>query len=442
MKDQLLIYVGRILPSDKITIVGRFTEAMKDLSQHMFNVPILDKDSPIAYAVAFDVHWNHPVCSHSGVETTLRFIMKKVYIMEGRSLVKSIRRNCQRCRFLLKKSIDVSMGPISNANLTIAPAFLCQVDLSGPYNAFSPLHKRTTVKVWITVFCCCTTSAINIKMMDDYSTDSFIMSFTRFACDHGFPRKIFCDSGSQLVKGCEDMQLNFKDIQAQLHRNKSVDFSVCPVGAHYMHGKVEKKIKEINKSIEKSAHNQRLSLMQWETLCSVIANNINDLPIAVGSKVDLKNLDLITPNRLLLGRNNERSPVGEMVTVRKPSKLMKENQKIFEAWFESWLINHVPRLMTQSKWFNTSRNIQVGDIILFTKTDSAICSTYQYGMVSAIECGKDDVVRKARVRYKNSNEESFRETCRSARDLIVNRSVDEIDILEELNEISKFEKEI
>lgn len=256
------------------------------------------------------------------------------------------------------------MGPISDANLTIAPVFsACQVDLSGPYNAFSPLHKRTTVKVWLTVFCCCTTSAVNIKMMDDYSTDYFIMSFTRFACDHGFPLKIFCDSGSQLVKGCEDMQLNFKDIQAQLHRNKSVDFSVCPFGGHNMHGKVERKIKEINKSIEESAHNQRLSLMQWETLCSVIANNINDLTIAVGSKVDLENLDLITPNRLHLGRNNERSPVGEMVAVRKPSKMMKENQKIFEAWFESWLINHVPKFMTQSKWLNTSRNVQVGDII-------------------------------------------------------------------------------
>lgn len=78
MKDQLLIYVERILPSDKISIVGRFTEAMKDLSQHMFNVPILDKDSPIAYAVALDVHWNHSVCSHSGVEITLPFIMKKL----------------------------------------------------------------------------------------------------------------------------------------------------------------------------------------------------------------------------------------------------------------------------------------------------------------------------------------------------------------------------
>ena len=41
--------------------------------------------------------------------------------------------------------------------------------------------------------------------------------------------------------------------------------------------------------------------MQWKTLPAVNANNINNLPIGIGSKVDIENIDLITPNRLLLG---------------------------------------------------------------------------------------------------------------------------------------------
>ena len=67
-----------------------------------------------------------------------------------------------------------------------------------------------------------------------------------------------------------------------------------------MHGKVDRKIQEINKSIEKKVANNRLSLLQWETLSSVIANTINDLPIIVG-KVDVKTIDLITSlERLML----------------------------------------------------------------------------------------------------------------------------------------------
>ncbi|XP_066916885.1 uncharacterized protein [Clytia hemisphaerica] len=193
----------------------------------------------------------------------------------------------------MKKSVEVVMGPISESNLTVAPAFYAsQVDLSGPYLSFSPSHKRTTVKIWLVVICCSTTSAISIKVMDDYSTDWFILSFTRFACDHGYPKKLYCDGGSQLIKGCNNMKLDFVDLQSKLHRNKAIDFSICPVGGHNMHGKVERKIQEVNKSLQKFINNQRLSLMQWETLAAVIANSINDLPICVGSKTDLENLDL------------------------------------------------------------------------------------------------------------------------------------------------------
>ena len=89
--DHLLICTGRILPEDQVTIVGRYTEAMKDPSRHSFCVPVLDKDSSVAYSIALDVHRNHPACKHSGVETTLRFIMKIVYIIEGRSLVNDVK---------------------------------------------------------------------------------------------------------------------------------------------------------------------------------------------------------------------------------------------------------------------------------------------------------------------------------------------------------------
>ena len=45
-KDSLLMYTGRILPEDEISIVGRYTLAMKDLMQHSFCVPVLDSQSP------------------------------------------------------------------------------------------------------------------------------------------------------------------------------------------------------------------------------------------------------------------------------------------------------------------------------------------------------------------------------------------------------------
>ena len=128
---------------------------MHDLATDTFCVPILDKNSPVAYAVVIDVHWNNDMVMHSGIESMWRYVLKKAFIIEGRSLVKQVKKNCERCRFIKKKTIEVAMGPVSKHNLTVAPAFyVTQVDLAGPFKADS-VNKRATLKIWLAVFCFC-----------------------------------------------------------------------------------------------------------------------------------------------------------------------------------------------------------------------------------------------------------------------------------------------
>ena len=437
MKDGILFYNGRILPDSKITIVGRYTEAMLDLSATSFCVPLLDNHSPIAFSIVSDVHWNSQ-SSHAGIETTLRQVMKKAFIIGGRSLVKTIKNSCKRCKYLNKRTVEAVMGPVPDSSLTIAPAFYhTQLDLSGPYKAYSPHHKRTTIKIWLVVYCCCATSAVVINVMDDYSTTAFIQSFTRFSARYGFPKKAFCDEGSQLLKGSKDMRLQFTDIKSKLQRDRNIEFQTCPVGAHNVNGKVERKIKEVNESLDRSLKNDRLSILQWETLSAVIANTINDLPIAMGNVIDVENMDLLTPNRLMLGRNNDRSPTGQFITSQDTSKILNQNTKIYDAWFESWLLNHVPKLMNQQKWFKHERNLRVGDIVLFTKVESSISKTYTYGMVSDTDVGNDGNVRRVTVKYQNANENVPRQTSRSVRGLVVINSVDECDVMKDIGEMAK-----
>ena len=55
-----------------------------------------------------------------------------------------------------------------------------------------------------------------------------------------------------------------------------------------------------------------MSVLRWETISGEVSNAINDLPLALGNIVsDFENMDVITTNRLKLGRNNERSPVSQ-----------------------------------------------------------------------------------------------------------------------------------
>ena len=190
----------------------------------------------------------------------MRYLLKICYVIEGSSLVQLFRKNCPRCRFLHKKRIEIAMGPKCDENLSIAPAFyFCQVDLFGPFNSFNSSNKRATVKIWFAIFCCTVTGAVDLKVVEDYSTSSFVLAFIRFSCTFGYPKKLMPDAGSQLLKACTTMKLTFRDIQQKLSEF-GVDFQPCPVNAHYMHGKVERKIRHVKETFSKHLQNQRMSL--------------------------------------------------------------------------------------------------------------------------------------------------------------------------------------
>ena len=99
-----------------------------------------------------------------------------------------------------------------------------------------------------------------------------------------------------------------------------------------MHGKVERKIEEVKKSIEKTILNEQHSVIQWETCAAEIANRINDLPLAFGNIAsDYKTMEVITPSRFKLGQNNDRSPSGCVEITSDSKKIPETNQNIFNA---------------------------------------------------------------------------------------------------------------
>ena len=427
--DGILHHTGRILPTQEITGQLSLPDVAFDLTKSTFFVPIIDGLSPIAYSIANETHWYHPDVKHGGVESVLRQCGCIVYIIGGRYVVKNITKACVRCRILKKKLIEIIMGSRDDLNLCIAPAFYStQVDLCGPFSSFPNSNKRVTIKVWVAVFCCTATSAVCCKIMEDYSTISFIDAFIRFSMRYGYPKNLLPDSGSQLVKGCKDMILSFSDIGQKLSIT-GVKFDVCPVGAHYVHGKVERKIQQIKKSLDINLEKRRLSIIKWETLMDQIANSINNLPIAIGNySENLESLDLLTPNRLLIGRNNNRSPTAPLQLTNDVKRIMQTNEEIFSTWFKSWLTSYVPRLMDHPKWFVTNTCISEGDVVLFLKSDSPIDLQYQYGIILATIPGKDGIIRKVKVGYQNPGEDVGRTTIRGVRDLIVIHPIDEIGI--------------
>ena len=440
---------GRLLASQQFTSpkLHPISSAMLDLSSTSFCVPIVDQFSPVAWSMIHEIHWYHDFGKHSGVATTARIAKEYAYIIGVKEIAELFRKLCGKCRWIAKRTVDAGFGPLSDHQLKLAPAFYAtQVDLMGPFKAYQ-INVRATLKIWFAVFVCVVTSTVNIQVMECYSSGSFISAFIRFVSHNGYPKILLPDQGQNIESALRNVEIDWTDVKGRLHKSYGVEVETCGVGGHHQHGKVERKIRQIKETFLKSFKNVRISVLQWQTVADETTNSINNLPIGTGSSrnvnLELDDLDIITPNRLRFGRNNERAPLGPAYISNDPFKFMDVNQEIYEAWWEHWLTSAAPELIEKPVHWKRGDNLKEGDIVLFRKAEGAVgAGTYQYGMVQSVLPTKDDAVRNVMVKYRNWEEQQDRLTKRSVKALILIHQVNELNIMKEMADASQYVDEL
>ena len=112
--------------------------------------------------------------------------------------------------------------------------------------------------------------------------------------------------------------------------------------------------------------------------------------------------------------------------------------------------------MFQLEWFKTDRDMVVGDLVYFIKTDGALDNKWTIGMVESVDRGRDGVIRKATIKYCNSSEQKLslrkgagqddatfpRYTERAVRKLVKIFSLEEISLAEDMAELLRRETEL
>ena len=242
-----------------------------------------------------------------------------------------------------------------------------------------------------------------------------------------------------MVKAVNDMQISIVDLTNILNRRFRVGVAheVCPPGGHNHHGQVERSIKEVKKLFVKLFSQVKLDILSYETAFAFISNEINCIPLCLSntsSTENLEDLDLITPSRLLLGRNNRQALAG-FAKIEKPTRIMKQLDSVYKAWWDTWfhqkLSDFIPR---NRKWTENKGEVKVGDIVIFQKLDkeqhfgSAI---WKIGKVVDLHVSKDGQVTQVNLKYRNSTEKVFRTVTRSVRSLAVLHREDDVFILDE-----------
>jgi hypothetical protein len=111
------------------------------------------------------------------------------------------------------------------------------------------------------------------------------------------------------------------------------------------------------------------TLLGWETIFAKIADQIDNLPIARGRPKAASDLgwEIITPNRLKLGRNNFRQLAGSIRVSNSPQSQLEHNQLIQTKWYQ--IFKERVLLMVPAPQKSSDRPPQVGDVVLFLYTE-------------------------------------------------------------------------
>ena len=439
-KDGILYFSGRLLNTEGVRAME---EVMFDLSPTSFCRPIVDRHSPVAYSVMLETHWR--TVHHLSATTTYRESLSVVYTIKGRDLAQEVRESCAFCKRYKARLLEVEIGKIHETRTVIAPPFTyCQVDLFGPLEATCEHNHRSTVKVWGVVFKDPASGAVFVHAMAKCDTSAFIQAYTRFAARFCHPMKLFPDEGSQLLRACGEMEIDWVDVSHTLNSKHQVgvESSPCPVGGHNFHGQVERSIREIKKLFATVYKGVKLDILSFETAFAWVSNELNNLPTCLGSRYrNLDNLDLITPNRLIQGRSNKRAMSGPC-TIDRPSKMLEKMDDIFEAWWQAWNQEKLADFVAKpAKWFRSGAEIRVGDVVIFQKRpdDQQIGSPiWTIGRVITVKVsGGDGKIREVEVEYKNSSEKTWRKTHRAARAVAVLHKEGDLDVVQGLNEAAR-----
>ena len=428
-KNGILFSRTRLLDGQRFQETGGLEDLniLTDLNIRVFT-PVVERYSPLSYSIADYIH--RVISKHKGYENCYRESLNYCFIIQGMSVFREINDDCIKCSKLRKKFFETSMGPLSDAQLMIAPAFwVCQVDIFGPCQVFAPGHsmpKRgkppVEAKVYVLMFVCPTTKACNMQVIEAKSADGIIDGINRLGCEVGVPSFVYTDQDSGIMKALSEAEVNVRDLQFVLHKEKGINFRVCPVSGHNWSGACERKIRSLQECLMRCDFGlMRLHATGYQTLCKLIENDLNNVPLGYSYGRDSNNspiLKLLCPNMLRIGRINSRALEGPITLPKGPSVLMERVEKCYWAFYNIWNTCLLPKMMKINKWYTDKEELKIGDIVYFRKEENVLSSRYTVGKITDVVRSKDGVVRRAWVQYQNASESQPRTTDRAARSLI------------------------
>jgi hypothetical protein len=387
-------------------------------------VPLVLVKSEIFHALMLHVHFVE--LPHAGVEVTLARIKQRMYpVGHARRAITRLKESCSKCRIMLRRAVRLELADLHKFRTVIAPPFYAaMLDIAMGFQARPTKDSRKCFTVNALVIVCLLTSATSIHVIEGLTTQSVIMALERHSSRYGAPAHLFVDSGTQLEK-LQDTSFSLHSIEGWGPSNATFTVTVSTPKAHEQQGRVEAKIKILRDMLQTFSDTCSLchTVIGWETIFAKISDHVDNLPIARGSASAPNDLgwEIITPNRLKLGRNNFRQLEGEIQLSGGPQTMLERNRRLTEKWYQLF-VDRIPLLVPKAEK-PSGAILKAGDVVLFLFQDPGVprMHTWKLGVIN-----KQQSRSTYEIRYVTSPGALPKFICRDLRHICVICGVDEL----------------
>ena len=254
---------------------------LSHIGESMINYPILlSKSSNLTKTIILDAHRD---LNHSGKYSVLSCLKKEFYVPSFFSVVRKILRSCVTCRKLNERPIQTNQN--SYRDFRLHPSNVPFRNVFVDFLGYFPIKiMNVQSKVYLLLFTCLYSRAINLVICQDLSVKSFLRACQLHVFRWGLPSILLSDSGSQIIAGTKIISehLNHPSTKEYLLDNdiQSLEFSNYPKGKNELGGIVEICVKMVKRLLNSSIGNNVLTYSEFEFFISEANHIVNRRPIS------------------------------------------------------------------------------------------------------------------------------------------------------------------
>ncbi len=204
---------------------------------------------------------------------------------------------------------------------------------------FGPLfikRGKELVKVWVCLFTCLVVRAVHLELVEDMTTESFLMCLRRFIARRGKPVEIISDNAATFLLAKRILNVVFtatgpnQEILSYCAQER-IEWKTIVQLAPWMGGFYERMVGVVKSAMRKTISKQKLTYAQLETVICEVEAVVNSRPLVYVSD-DLESNFILTPNHFLSlnPSNGTPSTLGKLDVIDGEPK--STAKKLLQTW--------------------------------------------------------------------------------------------------------------